>query len=99
MNINIFFCINFPLQQLITNIVDDSKENKVIETHQESKLKHSNINHYHRQENQIIGKVGFDVYKGYLRSVDNMMMVCFVGLLFILAQLATSGVDYFIAQW
>lgn len=77
-------------------MVDDSNtENKVIETHQKSQ---SNLNN-HRQENQIMGKVGFDVYKGYLRSVDNMWMVFFVGLLFVLAQLATSGVDYFLAQW
>jgi hypothetical protein len=52
-----------------------------------------------RQESQTIGKVGFDVYKGYFKSVDNILMVFFVGLLFILAQMATSGVDYFIAQW
>ncbi|XP_058443653.1 ATP-binding cassette sub-family C member 4-like [Malaya genurostris] len=45
------------------------------------------------------GKVKLSVYKTYMTSLDNYLWIVLVVLLLILAQLALSAVDYFIAEW
>ncbi|XP_055617486.1 ATP-binding cassette sub-family C member 4-like [Toxorhynchites rutilus septentrionalis] len=50
-------------------------------------------------ESQITGTVGFGVYKSYFAAVESVALVVLVATLFLLAQGAMSGIDYFISQW
>lgn len=52
-----------------------------------------------RNEQQAIGAVSWTVYKSYFQSVNNRFYIVLVMILFILAQLGLSGLDYFVAQW
>lgn len=51
------------------------------------------------KESQQVGKVKRDVYKAYLRAVNNPFIVLTVFLLFITTQALMSGVDYFVSIW
>lgn len=45
------------------------------------------------------GSVKLEVYQKYLKSIDSIIKVVFILLLFVIAQVATSGLDFFVAQW
>ena len=45
------------------------------------------------------GNVGSWVYKGYFQAGGNWCVIFTIFILCILAQLAASGGDYFIAMW
>ncbi|XP_055536637.1 ATP-binding cassette sub-family C member 4-like [Wyeomyia smithii] len=51
------------------------------------------------KESQGEGKVNFSVYKTYATAIDSTLWIVFIALLVILAQVAMSSVDYFVAQW
>lgn len=51
------------------------------------------------KESQIIGSVGFRVYKSYFLSVNSFLFLTIVAILFILAQGAISSVDLFVSRW
>lgn len=51
------------------------------------------------KESQIIGSVGFRVYKSYFLSVNSYLFLLVVAILFILAQAAISSVDLFVSKW
>lgn len=51
------------------------------------------------EETRTKGNVGGWVYGGYFRAGGNWCVIFFTCMLFILAQLAASGGDYFIAFW
>lgn len=51
------------------------------------------------KESQIIGSVGFRVYKSYFLSVNSYLFLIIVAVLFILAQGAISSVDLFVSKW
>lgn len=45
------------------------------------------------------GSVKLDVYKKYISSIDSICTIVFIIVIFVLAQVATSGIDYFVAHW
>ncbi|XP_053685732.1 ATP-binding cassette sub-family C member 4 [Sabethes cyaneus] len=51
------------------------------------------------KESQGEGKVDFSVYKTYFTAIDSTLWILFIALLIVLAQVAMSSVDYFVAQW
>lgn len=54
---------------------------------------------YTEKESQAVGKVKLEVYKKYLKSVQNIPLVIFVLFLRVLNQSIASFIDYFVAQW
>lgn len=52
-----------------------------------------------RKETQSIGSIGFDVYKSYFKSVENVLLILVVGVLVTLGQIAISSVDLFMSKW
>ncbi|XP_065085907.1 ATP-binding cassette sub-family C member 4-like [Ochlerotatus camptorhynchus] len=51
------------------------------------------------KESQITGKIGFSVYRNYFKAVESGLLLGTVAVLFLLAQVTMSGIDYFISQW
>ncbi|XP_037030669.1 multidrug resistance-associated protein 4-like [Bradysia coprophila] len=51
------------------------------------------------KETQIIGSVGFRVYKSYFKSVNSVILLILVGALFIGGQTAISNVDLYVSKW
>lgn len=51
------------------------------------------------KESQIIGSVGYSVYKSYFMAVDSYIFLLAVAILFIIGQSAISGVDLFVSKW
>jgi ABC-type multidrug transport system fused ATPase/permease subunit len=54
---------------------------------------------YNEKETQGVGKVRMNVYKNYIKSVQNIPLVIFVIFLRVLNQAIASFIDYFVAQW
>lgn len=51
------------------------------------------------KETQIIGSVGFRVYKSYFKSVNSVTLLILVAALFICGQTAISNVDLYVSKW
>lgn len=51
------------------------------------------------KETQIIGSVGFRVYKSYFKSVNSVILLILVAALFICGQTAISNVDLYVSKW
>ncbi|XP_058839979.1 ATP-binding cassette sub-family C member 4-like [Topomyia yanbarensis] len=51
------------------------------------------------KESQGEGTVKLSVYKTYITAIDSYLWIFFITLFIILAQLAMSGLDYFVAEW
>lgn len=51
------------------------------------------------RETQMTGTIGFKVYKSYFMAVESKMTLIWVTLIFILTQIAVSGVDYLVKSW
>jgi ATP-binding cassette, subfamily C (CFTR/MRP), member 4 len=51
------------------------------------------------QEHQSTGTVNWGVYRTYFKAVNSYFYTAVIFLLFVLAQVAVSSVDYFVAQW
>ncbi|XP_058461288.1 probable multidrug resistance-associated protein lethal(2)03659 [Malaya genurostris] len=51
------------------------------------------------RESQGEGKVELSVYKTYITAIDSYCWIMFIVLLIVLAQIALSSVDYFVAEW
>lgn len=52
-----------------------------------------------RNEQQAIGAVSWAVYKSYFKAVNNRCYIVMVMVLFILAQIGLSFLDFFVATW
>lgn len=52
-----------------------------------------------RKELQSIGAVKFDTYKDFFGAVRSTAKITIVFVMFILAQIAASGSDYFLKEW
>lgn len=52
-----------------------------------------------RVEQQSRGAVSWSVYKQYFNSVDNSFYIVGIIVLFILAQMGLTGLDFFVAKW
>lgn len=82
----------------------DAQEKDVDENFKEL-TKHINVKKedepelYSEKESQAVGKVKLEVYKKYLKSVQNIPLVIFVLFLRVLNQSIASFIDYFVAQW
>ncbi|XP_062563883.1 ATP-binding cassette sub-family C member 4-like [Armigeres subalbatus] len=51
------------------------------------------------KESQGEGSVDFSVYKTYISAINSWVWIFFISVLILLAQIAISSVDYFVAQW
>lgn len=45
------------------------------------------------------GNVKFNIYKAFFKAAHSHIYVIVVIIIFIVAQIAYSGADYFIAEW
>lgn len=52
-----------------------------------------------RQETQAVGAVSLKIYAAFIKSIEAKWYVTFVATMFILAQLAVSGIDYYLSLW
>lgn len=52
-----------------------------------------------RNERQLAGSVGFQMYRTFFKAARSSIYVMVVFVLFIAAQFAKSGADYFVSQW
>lgn len=52
-----------------------------------------------RKESQATGAINFEIYKMFFKAVNSSCYVAIVMVMFIVAQIATSGADYFVSQW
>lgn len=52
-----------------------------------------------RKEEQIVGSVGFDVYKSYFKSIESLAFVSIVIFLMTVGQVSISYTDLFITKW
>jgi hypothetical protein len=50
-------------------------------------------------EEQAIGSIGFSIYKSYFQSLQNYSFAILVFVLFILAEVGISGIDFFVSRW
>lgn len=46
-----------------------------------------------------VGAVSFKIYKTFFKAVNSAVYVAVVAVFFVLAQMASSGSDYFVSQW
>ncbi|EDS30176.1 multidrug resistance-associated protein 1 [Culex quinquefasciatus] len=51
------------------------------------------------EESQGEGSVSMSVYKTYITAIGSCGWIFFISVLVVLAQVAVSGVDFFVAQW
>jgi ATP-binding cassette, subfamily C (CFTR/MRP), member 4 len=51
------------------------------------------------KEHQSTGTVAWSVYRFYFKAMKSTFNLALIFLLFVLAQVAVSSVDYFVAQW
>ncbi len=51
------------------------------------------------KETQIIGSVGFRVYKSYFKSVNSEILLILVATLLICAQTAITFIDRYVSTW
>lgn len=51
------------------------------------------------REINAVGSVKFEVYKSYFKSVKSVVFLTFTFSLFLIAQMAASGLDFFVAMW
>lgn len=51
------------------------------------------------KESQGEGQVSMSVYKSYIAATDSCVWIFLISVLVVLAQIAVSGVDYFVAEW
>lgn len=51
------------------------------------------------KETMSVGSVKLGVYKRYFSSIDSVPTIIFMIVLFVLGQIATSGLDFFVAKW
>lgn len=54
---------------------------------------------YNEKESHESGEVSWEVYKNYMKSIQNIPLVILVLFLRVLNQAIASYIDYFIAQW
>lgn len=54
---------------------------------------------YNEKESQEVGKVSWEIYKNYVKSIQNIPLVICVLFLRVLNQAIASFIDYFVAQW
>ncbi|XP_055303229.1 ATP-binding cassette sub-family C member 4-like [Sitodiplosis mosellana] len=52
-----------------------------------------------RKEHHVTGNIKFSTYKTYFKAAHSRFFVVFVFILFIVAQFAWSGADFFLAEW
>lgn len=52
-----------------------------------------------RKENQVIGSIKFSTYKTFFKAAHSQIFVIVVFILYIMAQAAWSGADYFLSEW
>ena len=52
-----------------------------------------------RKEIQASGSIKFSTYKTYFQAANSTFAVIFVIILFVVAQIAWSGSDFFLAEW
>ncbi|XP_031635556.1 multidrug resistance-associated protein 4-like [Contarinia nasturtii] len=52
-----------------------------------------------RKENQVIGSIKFRTYKTFFKAAQSNIFVIIVFILFIVAQCAWSGADFFLSEW
>ncbi|XP_059612035.1 ATP-binding cassette sub-family C member 4-like [Phlebotomus argentipes] len=51
------------------------------------------------KEEQVVGSVKWEIYLSFFKFIKNKCMIVMTLSLFVLAQLAMTGTDYFVAQW
>lgn len=51
------------------------------------------------KEEQIVGSVGFGVYKSYFGSIESWFFVCLVAFMMSFGQVAISFIDLFVTNW
>jgi ATP-binding cassette, subfamily C (CFTR/MRP), member 4 len=61
--------------------------------------KHEELESYEEKESQEEGKVSFQVYKNYFKSIKSLPLVILVLSLRVINQFIASFIDFFVAQW
>jgi hypothetical protein len=90
-----------PVEKAESNENDDDKTFQELTKHLNIKKEkdEENFDTYNEKETQEDGKVSWNVYTNFLKSVKNVPLVIFVLFLRVLNQSITSFIDYFVAQW
>lgn len=84
---------------LSVNNQNEKKEDALKDKIETKKTNEKEIESFEEKESQVVGKVSFDVYKNYLKSIKNIPLVVVVLSLRVINQSIASFIDYFVAQW
>lgn len=77
-------------QRSISSSTIGSEEDKEVTVH---------VGQVDRTERSTEGSVNWDVYGKFLQAVDNRFYVIAICVMFVMAQVAVSGVDFFVTIW
>lgn len=58
-----------------------------------------NVKQSATKETQIIGSIGFDVYRAYFASVESRFLIFCVLAVLVVEQVTTSFIDLFVSKW
>uniref|UniRef100_A0A1B0DCY7 Uncharacterized protein n=1 Tax=Phlebotomus papatasi TaxID=29031 RepID=A0A1B0DCY7_PHLPP len=96
------------LDSFLAHTPDEAQEPKSPTTERKLNTFNSQIDYYESKDNeeleeekeeQAVGSVKWTVYLAFFKFVRNKCMIITTLSLFVLAQLAMTGTDYFVAQW
>lgn len=93
---------NAPLKSILRQISSTSQQSLNQPTKEEAEPKEDDDDEKGPEieaEKNVVGKVGFSVYKNYYLLGGNCCTVLFVLSLFLLAQFAASASDMWVAFW
>ncbi|CAH0558003.1 unnamed protein product [Brassicogethes aeneus] len=87
---------NISLSSAISelSITDSILAEENVESDEEHEIKYKDL-----QEESSKGKVEGSLFMRYMRAGSNLCLITFVFILFLMAQVFASGVDYFVSFW
>jgi ABC-type multidrug transport system fused ATPase/permease subunit len=83
----------------LEDVEDKDKKDKREDSTEKVQNKEQNEKQKEVKETLEAGSVQFEVYLSYMKAVKNPVLVALVIVFMIIAQAASSGVDYFVAIW
>lgn len=90
-----------PTERRISALEQHLKVQQKIQMEHKSNAKYANSTDKSacKVEKNVKGSVELEFYWNYFRAVKSNLLVLFVGMLFLLAQISASLTDFFVAKW
>ncbi|KAM8705279.1 hypothetical protein ACLKA7_009701 [Drosophila subpalustris] len=84
----------------ISSHMSRSDSEKSMEHHQHNQLlRPDEVVEEVNQEQQAVGAVKFSVYASYFKALESAFLLGLIMVLFVIARIMLTGVDYFLSRW